>query len=55
MQEKEGLKSLQQRVKSRELIIAQMDKSGKFAVLTRDQNLEAASVHIKDDTTDKGS
>ena len=33
-EEKEGLKSLQEGVKSGELIITQTDKSGKFAVLT---------------------
>ena len=48
-EEKEGLKSLQKRVKSGELIIAQTDKSGKFAVLTREQYLEAAAVHTKND------
>ena len=48
-EEKEGLKSLQQRVKAAKLIIAQTDKSGKFAILTKDQYLEAAAVHSTDD------
>jgi hypothetical protein len=34
-EEKEGLESLQKRVKAGELVIAQTDKSGKFCVLTK--------------------
>ena len=48
-EEKEGLESLQKRVKTGELVIAQTDKSGKFCVLTKEQYMEAATVHIKDD------
>ena len=36
-------------MKAGELAIAQTDKSGKFCVLTKEQYMEAATVHIKDD------
>ena len=36
-EEKQGLKSLQKRVASGEIVVCQTDKSGKFAILTRDQ------------------
>ena len=49
IEEKQGLKSLQERVEKGELIVAQTDKSGKFAVLTREQYIEAATAHIKND------
>ena len=48
-EEKEGLKSLQKWINSGELVVAQADKSGKFCILTRDQYLTAAEVHIKND------
>ena len=43
------MKSLQKRIKSGELVVAQTDKSGKFCILSRDQYLAAAEVHIKND------
>ena len=48
-EEKIGLKSLQKRVSSGELVICQTDKSGKFAVLTREQYITAGSVHTSKD------
>jgi hypothetical protein len=48
-EEKEGLKSLQERVKSGELIICATDKSGRFAVLTREQYIQAGEAHTKHD------
>ena len=50
-EEKEGLKSLKERVKSGELIICATDKSGRFAVLTRDQYVQAGEAHTKHDKT----
>ena len=44
-EEKQGLKSLQKCVANNELIICQTDKSGKFAVLTREQYITAGKVH----------
>ena len=46
--EKQGLKSLQRRVKQGEIIICQCDKSGKFA-LSREQYIEAGEKHTRND------
>ena len=35
--EKQGLKSLQKRIKNKEIIVCQCHNSGKFAIVTRDQ------------------
>ena len=48
-QEKAGLKSLCQRVKSGELIITSTDKSSRFAVLNKDQYLKSGFVHTDKD------
>ena len=44
--EKQGVKSLQKQIKNREIIVCQCDKSGKFAVLTTEQYIEAGAKHI---------
>ena len=43
-EEKQGLKSLQKRLSSGGLVICQTDKSGKFAMLTKEQYLTAGKV-----------
>ena len=40
---------MQKRVKEGKIIICQCDKSGKFAVLTREQYIEAGNKHTKND------
>ena len=47
--EKSGLESLKKRIKEGELIIAQTDKSSRFAALTRDQYLQAGKKHTSKD------
>jgi hypothetical protein len=47
--EKRGLKSLQKRVKSRELVVCQTDKSSRFFVLSREQYIKAGEIHTNKD------
>ena len=47
--ERTGLESLLKRVKNNEIVITPTDKSGRFAVLTAQQYLEAGSVHTSKD------
>ena len=47
--EKDGLKSLNKRVKDNEIVIVETDKSGKFSVMNQDTYLEAGDVHVKED------
>ena len=48
-EETRGLKSLQERIKSGEIVICQTDKSGRFAVLTREDYERAGMKHVKGD------
>ena len=48
-EEKAALKSLPKRCQSGEIVVCQTDKSGRFAVLSRQQYIDAGKVHIKDD------
>ena len=48
--ERNGLKSLKERIKEGELIIAQTDKSSRFAVLSRDQYIKSGMKHTGKDT-----
>ena len=51
--EEAGLKSLKERIKSGELIVAQTDKSSRFCVMKPDQYLESGKTHTdKDDEID---
>ena len=45
-----ALESLKARVKNKELIITQTDKSSRFSVLTSDQYIKAGQVHTSKDT-----
>ena len=46
---KRGLNKLRKRVKNKEIIICQTDKSGRFAVLTYEQYIKAGNAHtVKD-------
>ena len=47
--EKKGLRSLQKRVKSGELIVCQTDKSSRFCVMSRDDYIKAGEVHTNAD------
>ena len=47
--EKEGLESLKKRVKEQEIVIAQTDKSSRFALMNRTQYLEAGYKHTSKD------
>ena len=47
--EKQGVKSLQKRIKNREIIVCQYNKSGKFAVLTTEQYIKAGNKHTSKD------
>ena len=49
MEEREGLKSLKERIKAGDIIICATDKSGRFAVLSRKQYIEAGEEHTKND------
>ena len=49
MEERQGLKSLKDRVKAGDIIICATDKSGRFAVLSRKQYIEAGEEHTKND------
>ena len=44
-----GLKSLKKRISAGEYIIAQTDKSSRFAILSVDQYLKAGKVHTDND------
>ena len=44
-----GMRSLNERVAKGEIIVAETDKSKKFAILSRKQYLESGLVHTKDD------
>ena len=46
-EEKKGLKSLQKRVKAKEILICQTDKTGRFCILTAEQYLEAGKIHTE--------
>ena len=48
--ERRGLDSLRKRVKEGEIVLVQTDKSGRLAVLTREQYQEAGEPHLKDTT-----
>ena len=47
--EKKGLKSLKKRVREGELVITTTDKSGRMAVLSREQYIEAGEEHTSKD------
>ena len=47
--EQEGLKSLQKRVKNREIVVTETDKSRRFCVLTVEQYLASGRKHTKND------
>ena len=49
LKEREGLKSLRNRIKEEELVIAQTDKSSRFTVLSRKQYIESGEKHTKKD------
>ena len=49
LQEAKGLKSLQKRVKNGELVVAQTDKSSRFAVMTLDEYEAAGMKHTAND------
>jgi hypothetical protein len=48
-EEKKGLKSLQKRVKAKEIVICQTDKTGRFSILTAEQYLAAGKKHTEKD------
>ena len=48
-EEKEGLKSLQKRMKEKEIIILKTDKSGKMCVTTREEYEKMGHKHTKKD------
>jgi hypothetical protein len=48
--EQRGLKSLQKRIKNKELIVCSTDKSGRFCVLSREDYIKAGEEHTKNDT-----
>ena len=48
-EEKEGLRSLQKRMKSRELVILKTDKSGKLCVVSREEYLKMGEEHTGKD------
>ena len=48
-EEKDGLKSLQNRIKNKEIIILKTDKSGKLCVTTREEYERMGHEHIKKD------
>ena len=43
--DKRGLKSLKRRVKHKEIIVCRTDKSGRFGVLSREQNINTGEAH----------
>ena len=47
--EQKGLKSLKKRVREGELVLTTTDKSGRMAVLSREQYIEAGKVHTEKD------
>ena len=47
--EVEGLKSLRKKISDGSLIVCETDKSKRFAIMTRQQYLEAGFVHTKND------
>ena len=49
LKEKQGLKYLKERVKAGEIIICATDKSGQFAILSREQYIKAGEEHTKND------
>ena len=49
-EEKVGLKSLQKRIKSEEIIVLKTDKSGRFIVTTPEKYVEMGREHTKKDT-----
>ena len=48
-QEEKGLKSLQQRVASGELIVTETDKSKRFCIMTREQYVKSGEKHTSKD------
>ena len=55
-EEKEGLKSLQKRIKEKEIIIMKTDKSGKMCICTREEYKKMGEKHTeKDDKVDRKS
>ena len=52
-EEKKDIKNIQKKVKNGEYVVCQTDKSGRFAVLTRQQYLDAGREHtMKDEEID---
>ena len=47
--EREGLKSLQKRIKEGEIVIMKTDKSNKFCVATREEYIKMGEIHTKND------
>ena len=48
-EEEEGLKSLKQRIKNKEIVILKTDKTGKFCVMDRDKYKEVGEKQIEGD------
>ena len=47
--EARGLKSLQKRVRKESLIVCETDKSGRLAVMSQEEYLEAGNKHVSKD------
>ena len=50
-EQKDGLRSLKKKVKQKDVVIYQTDKSGRFSVDTMDNYREACSAHVEGDQT----